>query len=72
MVQRAIELRGQGHDPIIVFGDVKNIKPGQRKCESRIRKINRILISIPTYKIKNMLTYKALWKVIGVYAINEA
>ena len=72
VVQRAVELKEQGYDPIIVFGDVKNIKPKHKKGERRSRKLNRILNSIPTYKIKNMLTYKALWNGVSVYALNEA
>ena len=72
VIQRAVELKEQGYDPIIVFGDVKNIKPRHKKGEKRSRKLNRILNSIPTFRIKHMLTYKALWNGIGVYAINEA
>ena len=72
VIQRAVELKKQGYDPIIVFGDVKNIRPKHKKGERRSRKLNRIINSIPTYKIKQILTYKALWNGISVFAINEA
>jgi len=72
IIQRAVELKQQGYDPIIVFGDVKNIKPKHKKEEKRSRKLNRILSSIPSYKIKQMLTYKALWNGISVFLVNEA
>jgi len=72
IIQRAVELKQQGYDPIIVFGDVKNIKPKHKKGEKRNRKLNRILNSVPTYKVKQMLTYKALWNGISVFYVNEA
>ena len=72
VVRRAVELKEQGYDPVIVFGDVKNVKRKHKKGERRSRKLNRILNSIPTYKIKQMLTYKSLWNGISVFAINEA
>ncbi len=72
VVQRAVELKEQGYDPIIVFGDVKDIKRKHKKGKRRSRKLNRILNSIPTFKIKQMLTYKALWNGISVFAVNEA
>ena len=71
-VQRAVELKQQSYDPIIVFGDIKNIRRTHRKGEKRSRKLNRILNSIPTYKIKQMLLYKAAWSGISIYALNEA
>ena len=72
IVDRAVELREQGYDPIIVFGDVKKIRKPHKKGERRSRKLNRIIHSIPTQKIKTMLTYKALWSGVSVFAINEA
>ena len=72
IVDRAVELKEQGYDPIIVFCDVKNIRHRHIKSNRRSRKLNRILHSIPTYKIKNMLRYKALWNGISVFAVNEA
>jgi len=72
IIDRAIELKEQGYDPIIVFGDIKKIRKPHKKGERRCRKINRIIHSMPTQKIKNMLTYKALWSGINVFAINEA
>jgi len=72
IVNRAVELKEEGYDPVIVFGDVKNIRHRHTKGKRRSRKLNRILHSIPTYKIKSMLTYKALWNGISVFSVNEA
>jgi len=72
IIDRAVELKQQGYDPIIVFGNIKKIRKPHKKGERRCRKLNRIIHSMPTQKIKNMLTYKALWSGINVFAVNEA
>ncbi len=71
IIDRAVELKEQGYDPIIVFGDIKKIRKPHKKGERRCRKLNRIIHTMPTMKIKHMLTYKALWKGISVFAVDE-
>lgn len=72
IVEQAKELRQQGYDVIIVYGDIKGVRKPRVKGKMRCRKNNRKLHQMPSYKIKHMLTYKALWEGIPCVGINEA
>ncbi|AGK60044.1 transposase, IS605 OrfB family, central region [Archaeoglobus sulfaticallidus PM70-1] len=72
IVDRAIELKQQGFEPIIVFGDLKNVRKPHIKGKPRCRKNNRKVHTMPSFKVKHMLLYKALWAGIPVAIVNEA
>ncbi len=65
-------LKRAGYEPIVVFGDLKNIKRPRIKGKTRCRKNNRKIHTMPSYVIKHMLTYKALWEEVPIIALNEA
>ncbi len=60
IVDRAKTLKRLGYGPIIVFGDLKKVRNSRVKGKTRCRKNNRKIHTMPSYKIKHMLTYKAL------------
>jgi len=70
IVDRAIELKQLGFEPIIVFGNLKGVR--KLKGKVRCRKNNRKVHTMPSFKIKHMLLYKALWAEIPVATVNEA
>ncbi|MEX2721401.1 MAG: RNA-guided endonuclease InsQ/TnpB family protein [Candidatus Wukongarchaeota archaeon] len=72
IVDRALMLKRSGYEPVIVFGDLKNVRQPRVKGKRRCRKTNRKIHTMPSYKIKQMLTYKALWEEVPVIALNEA
>ena len=72
IVDRAKELMEEGLKPIIVYGDLKNVRKPRVKWKKRCRKNNRKLHTMPSHKIKHMLTYKALWEGIPIIRINES
>ncbi len=72
IVDRSVELRQQGFEPIIVFGNLKGVRRPRIKGKTRCRKNNRKVHTMPSYKIKHMLLYKALWAEIPVAIVNEA
>jgi len=71
IVNRAIELKKLGYKPIIVFGNLRGVRKPRVKGKMRCRKNNRKVHTMPSYKIKHMLLYKALWAEVPVAAINE-
>ena len=72
IVDRARELREEGLKPIIVYGDLKNVRKPRVKWKTRCRRNNRKVHTMPSHKIKHMLTYKALWEGIPCLGINES
>ncbi|MEX2719875.1 MAG: RNA-guided endonuclease InsQ/TnpB family protein [Candidatus Wukongarchaeota archaeon] len=72
IVNRAKILKRCGYEPVIVFGGLKNVRQSRIKGEARCRKNNRKIHTMPSYKIKQMLTYKALWEEVPVIPLNEA
>ncbi|MFX0162752.1 MAG: IS200/IS605 family accessory protein TnpB-related protein, partial [Candidatus Hodarchaeota archaeon] len=62
IVNRAKSLKRSGYEPVIVFGDLKNVRQTRVKGKTRCRKNNRKIHTMSSYKIKQMLTYKALWE----------
>ncbi len=72
IVYRAMTLKRLGYEPVIVFGDLKNVRQPRVKGKTRCRKNNRKIHTMPSYKIKHMLTYKALWEEVQVIPLNEA
>ena len=72
IVDRATTLKRLGYEPVIVFGDLKNVRNSRVKGKTRCRKNNRKIHAMPSYKIKHMLTYKALWEEVPVIPVNEA
>ncbi|MFB0544239.1 MAG: RNA-guided endonuclease InsQ/TnpB family protein, partial [Asgard group archaeon] len=72
IVNRAKTLKRSGYEPVIVFGDLKNVRQLRIKGITRCRKNNRKIHTMPSYKIKHMLTYKALWEEVPVIPLNEA
>ncbi|RLG36653.1 MAG: hypothetical protein DRN91_07435 [Candidatus Alkanophagales archaeon] len=57
---------------MIVFGDLKGVRKPRVKGKVRCRKNNRKVHTMPSSKVKHMLTYKALWAEIPVAIVNEA
>ena len=72
IVERAKELRDGGLNPIIVYGDLKNVRKPRVKWKTRCRRNNRKVHTMPSHKIKHMLNYKALWEGIPCIGINES
>jgi len=72
IIERAKELREKGFKPLIVYGDLKNVRKPRIKGKTRCRRNNRKVHTMPSYKIKHMLTYKALWEGIPCLGINES
>ncbi|MGC9346398.1 MAG: RNA-guided endonuclease InsQ/TnpB family protein, partial [Candidatus Bathyarchaeales archaeon] len=72
VVERAKKLKEEGYKPIITYGDLKHVRKPRIKGKTRCRKNNRKTHSMPSHKIKHMLTYKALWEEIPVVPLNEA
>ena len=72
IVNQAKSLKKSGHQPIIVFGDLKRIRQPRIKGKTRCRKNNRKIHTMPSHKTRHMLTYKALWEEIPVVSLNEA
>ncbi|RLF89019.1 hypothetical protein DRN43_04625 [Thermococci archaeon] len=72
IVRMAENLRKEGYTPIIVIGDIKHVRKPREKGKPRNRKLNRMIHSMPSYQVKHMLQYKALWREIPVMLINEA
>lgn len=72
IVDRAKELRKEGLKPVIVYGDLKNVRKPRIKWKTRCGKNNRKVHTMPSRKIKYMLTYKALWEGISCLGINES
>jgi putative transposase len=72
IVEQAKQLRKQGFEPVIVVGDLKKVRKPRIKGETRCRKNNRKVHSMPSYKLKTFIQYKALWEEIPVIFQNEA
>ena len=72
IVDRAIELKLQGFEPIIVFGNLKGVRKPRIKGKARCRKNNHKVHTMPSFKVKHMLLYKALWAGISVAIVSEA
>ncbi len=72
IVDRAETLKRSGYEPVIVFRDLKKIRQPRVKGKTRCRKNNRKIHKMPSYKIKHMLTYKALWEEVPVIPLIEA
>ncbi|MHA1409141.1 MAG: RNA-guided endonuclease InsQ/TnpB family protein [Candidatus Odinarchaeia archaeon] len=72
IIDRTIELRQQGFEPVIVFGNLKGVRKPRFKGKVRCRKNNRKVHTMSSYRIKHMLIYKALWAEISVATVNEA
>jgi transposase len=52
IVEQAKELRKQGFEPVIVIGDLKKVRKPRMKGKTRCRKNNRMVHSMPSYKLK--------------------
>lgn len=67
IVNRAAELQAQGYAVKIAIGDVKGHRKGNKG-----RRFNRIRSSMPSFQMKQMISYKALWAGIPVELVPEA
>lgn len=72
LVDVAKLLRIKGYQPIIVIGDLNKVRKRRMKGQVRCRKNNRKINQMPSYRIKNYLTYKANWEGIPVERIDES
>lgn len=72
IVEMANQLRKQGYNPVIAIGDLKNVRKPRIKGKTRCKQVNRKIHSMPSYQVKYMLQYKALWDGIPVMLVNEA
>ncbi|MFX1597865.1 MAG: RNA-guided endonuclease TnpB family protein [Promethearchaeota archaeon] len=72
IVNRAKSLRKIGHQPIIVFGDLKRVRQPRIKGKTRCRRNNRKIHTMSSHKTKHKLVYKALWEEIPITPLNEA
>jgi putative transposase len=72
IVEQAKELRKQGLEPVIVVGGLKRVRKPRIKGETRCRKNNRKVHSMPSYKLKKFIQYKAEWEEIPMIFQNEA
>lgn len=72
IMDRVIELKQQGFESIIVFGNLKGVRKPRIKGKTRCRKNNRKIHAMPSFKIKHMLLCKALWAGIPAAIVNEA
>jgi putative transposase len=72
IVEQAKQLRKQGFEPVIVVGDLKRVRKTRVKGRTRCRKNLRKIHSMPSYKLKKFIWYKALWEEISVVFQNEA
>jgi IS605 OrfB family transposase len=72
IVEQAKQLRKQGFEPVIVVGDLKRVRKQRVKGKARYRKNLRKIHSMPSYKLKKFIWYKALWEEIPVVFQNEA
>jgi IS605 OrfB family transposase len=72
VVEQAKQLRKQGFKPVIVVGDLKRVRKQRVKWKTRCRKNLRKIHSMPSYKLKKFIQYKALWEEIPVVFQNEA
>jgi IS605 OrfB family transposase len=55
IVEHAKQLRKQGFEPVIVVGDLKRVRKPGIKGETRCRKNNRKVHSMPSYKLKKFI-----------------
>lgn len=67
VVNQAKEIRESGRDVLIVVGDIKNHRKGNKG-----RRFNRIRSAMPSFQMKSFLKYKALWEGIPILFVNEA
>jgi len=72
IVDRAVELKQQDFEPIIVFGNLKGVRKPRVKGKVRCRRNNRKVHTMPSFKVKHMLLYKSLWSGVPVGIVNEA
>lgn len=72
IVEQATRLRGEGFQPVIVVGDLKGVRKKRVRGETRCRRNNRKVHTMPSYRMKTLIMYKALWAEIPVVLINEA
>jgi putative transposase len=72
IIEQAILLREEGFQPVIVVGDLKHVRKPRVKGKTRCRKNNRKIHSMPSYKTKSFIQYKALWEEIPVVLWNES
>ncbi len=72
IVDRTVELKQQDFEPIIVFGNLKGVRKPRVKGKIRCRRNNRKVHTMPSFKVKHKLLYKALWAGIPVAIVNEA
>ena len=66
IVNKAVKLREQGYEPVIVIGKLKGVRKSRRKWKTRCRKNNRKLHSMASYQMTSFITYKANWEGIPV------
>jgi putative transposase len=72
IVEQAKQLCKDGFDPVIVVGDLKRVRKQRVKGKIRCTKNNRKIHSMPSYKLKTLIQYKAEWEGIPVAFQNEA
>jgi IS605 OrfB family transposase len=66
-ISRAIVDEAKANDAVIVLGDLKGIRK-----RAKGRRFNRIVSSMPYYKLSKYIEYKALWDGIPVVYAEEA
>jgi putative transposase len=67
IVNRAIQIQAQGYAVKIAVGDVRGHRKGNKG-----RTFNRIRSSMPSFQMKQMIIYKALWAGVPVELVPEA
>ena len=55
-----------------MYGDLKNVRKLRVKGKTRCRRTTGKVHTMPSHKIKHMLTYKVLWEGIPIIGINES
>jgi len=65
-ISRVIVAQAKANNAAIVLGDLKGIR---RKA--RGRRMNRIIASMPYFKLRRQIEYKANWEGIPVYLVSE-
>ena len=65
-VSKDIVEEAKESNAVIVLGDLKGIRREQRG-----KRLNRIVSSMPYYRLTQMIRYKAIWEEIPIYTIKE-
>ena len=65
-ISRKIVNEAKEFGATIVLGELRGIR-----TRARGKRLNRIIASMPYYRLTQMITYKSLWEGIPIYKVNE-